>query len=406
MKSTAYFLVAALLAADQTAAAGEIPNSPWLLRVIDGSSRGADGVRLADVNGDRLPDIATGWEQGGVTRVYLHPGHDRARGSWPAVTAGKSTDVEDAVLADLDGDGAWDVVSCCEGRTRSVVVHWAPASDKAYLDPAGWKSAALPAAQGRMWMYCVPRQVDGRLGPDLIAGAKGEGAVIGWFEAPVDPRDLDGWKWHAVSPAGWIMSLEPIDMDGDGDEDILVTDRKGPLRGCRWLENPGPGEAQKQPWANHWVGGRDRENMFLTLADLDGDRKAEIIVPVKPQVLLCLKRGPRVADPWRETEIPMPANTGSAKGIACGDLDGDGRADLVFSCEGASGGLSGVMWLRQSGDASQPSWTAREMSGPAGIKFDRIELADLDGDGDLDVLTCEEQENKTGLGVFWYENPR
>ncbi len=32
---------------------------------------------------------------------------------------------------------------------------------------------------------------------------------------------------------------------------------------------------------------------------------------------------------------------------------------------------------------------------------------DLDGDGDLDVLTCEEDygENSAGLGVIWYENP-
>ncbi len=43
--------------------------APWRLNVIDDSSRGADGVKLADVNGDGLPDIATGWEEGGITRV-------------------------------------------------------------------------------------------------------------------------------------------------------------------------------------------------------------------------------------------------------------------------------------------------------------------------------------------------
>ena len=44
---------------------------PWRRHAIDGSSRGADGVRLADVNGDGRPDIATGWEEGGVIRAYL-----------------------------------------------------------------------------------------------------------------------------------------------------------------------------------------------------------------------------------------------------------------------------------------------------------------------------------------------
>ena len=42
------------------------------------------------------------------------------------------------------------------------------------------------------------------------------------------------------------------------------------------------------------------------------------------------------------------------------------------------------------------------MSGPEGVKFDRIELLDLDADGDLDIITCEESHQ---LGVFWYENP-
>ena len=55
--------------------------APWRLNVIDDTSRGADGVKLADVNGDGLPDIATGWEEGGVTRVYVNPGSRRSRGS-------------------------------------------------------------------------------------------------------------------------------------------------------------------------------------------------------------------------------------------------------------------------------------------------------------------------------------
>ena len=48
---------------------------PWKRHTIDSSSKaagklGADGVRLADVNGDGLLDITTGWEQGGAIVVY------------------------------------------------------------------------------------------------------------------------------------------------------------------------------------------------------------------------------------------------------------------------------------------------------------------------------------------------
>ena len=42
------------------------------------------------------------------------------------------------------------------------------------------------------------------------------------------------------------------------------------------------------------------------------------------------------------------------------------------------------------------------MGGQTGVKFDRIAPADLDGDGDMDLITCEERDQ---LGVIWYENP-
>ena len=47
-------------------------------------------------------------------------------------------------------------------------------------------------------------------------------------------------------------------------------------------------------------------------------------------------------------------------------------------------------------------WKSHEIGGPEGHKYDRIEMYDVDGDGDLDALCCEEVDQ---LGVFWYENP-
>ena len=136
--------------------------SPWPLHVIDDSFEGADGVRLADVNGDGILDIATGWEEGGLVRVYLNPGRERVKENWPAVTVGKVGSPEDAVLVDLDGDGAIDVVSCCEGKVKTVWVHWAPQEKGAYLDPDRWTVQAFPQTEGIIFLDVLPSDADRR----------------------------------------------------------------------------------------------------------------------------------------------------------------------------------------------------------------------------------------------------
>jgi hypothetical protein len=377
---------------------------PWKRHTIDDSSRGADGVRLADVNGDGLLDIATGWEEGGKIRVYRNPGPKKSKQLWPAVTVGNVRSPEDAVFVDLDRDGAFDVVSSCEGRNRTMFVHWAPREKGQYLSEKHWTTEAIPASAGkRSWMFCLPMQVDGRGGVDLVAAAKGKGAEIGWFESPRSPRKLAEWKWHPIYNAGWIMSLFARDMDGDRDLDLLTTDRKGGNRGCRWLENPGPGDAQKQLWKSHLIGGADREVMFMTPTDLDRDGRLDVLAAVRGGDLLFLRQVTPIS--WDAHTIRMPSETGTGKGVAVADIDLNGTLDIVFSCEN-SGGKSGVMWLsrRKSQPSTSGNWIAHEISGrKQGVKFDRIELVDFDGDGDFDVLTCEERDN---LGVVWYENPR
>ncbi len=389
---------------------GQVTGAPWVSHVIDDTSQGADGVRLGDLNGDGLLDIVTGWEEGGVTRAYLNPGPAGVEGNWLAVTVGRTPDVEDAVLADLDGDGRLEVVTSCEGRTRTIFVHWGPASREKLLDAAQWRTELLPPSRERMmWMFVVPADIDadGRL--DLIAGGKGPEAAIGWFRSPDDPRRLDRWEWNPIGPAGWIMSLEAVDIDSDGDLDILTTDRKGSSRGCRWLENPGHSAARTERWTNHFVGGRDHEIMFLSLGRVDGDDLEDIAAATRDAGLLLFLRNSGTQPRWTEVPLAMPKGVGTGKAAAVGDIDLDGRSDLVLSCEAAAGPLSGVVWLSAPDDPHDVAWNGRDISGPPGIKFDRLELVDIDADGDLDVLACEESEprdgHRHGLGVIWYENP-
>jgi hypothetical protein len=253
-------------------------------------------------------------------------------------------------------------------------------------------------------MFALPLQVDNRHGPDLIVASKAQGAAVGWLEAPKNPRELAAWKYHKLIDAGWIMSLVGNDLDGDGDTDLIVSDRRGKNRGVFWLENPGPrAVATGARWPEHRIGAATQEVMFLDVVDLDNDGRSEVLAAVKPAQILLMRQ---VADPkaaWKTQTIELPGqHLGTAKAVRAGDIDGDGRIDLVFSCEQATPPRAGVVWLSYTQSLTDSHWQLHPLSGPEGVKYDLIELVDLDSDGDLDVLTCEERAN---LGVIWYENP-
>jgi hypothetical protein len=375
----------------------------WERHTIDNSSRGADRIRIADINRDGHPDFVTGWEEGGQIRIAINPGPKNVKAKWPSVLVGSVASPEDAVFVDLDRDGAIDVVSSCEGKTRKMFVHWSPREESELLNHKAWATEPLSASEHKMmWMFCLPMQIDGQHGLDLIGAGKGPGAKIGWFQSPADARKLEQWTWYPIYDAGWIMSLYARDVDGDGDQDIITTDRKGKNRGCHWLENPGDLTAQQGTWNVHSIQA-DHEAMFATLVDVDQDGMEDIVACAKKPEKIHFYRRTSLRPPnWETHIINMPAKVGGAKAVEAADVDNDGHNDLIVTCEGAKQ-VSGMFWMSYDTSPTQADWTVHEIAGTRqGIKYDIVRMIDLDHDGDLDAITCEERDN---LGVFWYENP-
>lgn len=378
----------------------EFTPQAWPMHVIDSSLSGADGVKLYDVNHDGRDDIVTGWEESGVTKLYYHPGYIQATQPWPNEIVGETPSVEDAVCCDLDGDDVAEIIASCEGSERNIIVFDRQESQT-------WESTKLTSANDRMrWMYAECLQVDRKNGLDIIAGGKDDDAALGWFESPADPEDWQAWSWHQISDVGWIMSLLIADINQDGEMDIIISDRKGAARGCRWLENPGPGVDQTAPWKSHLVGGADLEVMFMDLMDLDGDDYPELVVSERTHQSIRIYSCPdHDGVVWHEKTIDLPKDIVHAKAVHCADVDGDQVIDMLVSSNTEGAENHGLLWL-DGASLRTNSPQFYPVAGRHTAKFDDIKTVDVDNDGDLDVLTCEENfgPDSRGLGIIWYEN--
>lgn len=136
--------------------------------------------------------------------------------------------------------------------------------------------------------------------------------------------------------------------------------------------------------------GQWREN--FQLVDLDGDGRLEIVTP--PPRLSAEEISAWKLDGLRWKKLPLqfedPLRLGFGfGGLSVGDLDGDGKLDMVFGTH--SGGLTFVKGLGGLRFRLEKSGLPREFASTA------VEFGDLDGDGRLDVVALSEQPERQNM---------
>jgi hypothetical protein len=102
-----------------------------------------------------------------------------------------------------------------------------------------------------------------------------------------------------------------------------------------------------------------------------------------------------LGDGWKR-HVVAPRGGLYALGGALGDVDGDGRVDLVV---GQALGARGIYWLRQP-ENPREKWSLHLVS-ERFEKYHDLVLADVDDDGDLELVGCS-QRSET---VFYYDIP-
>lgn len=217
-------------------------------------------------------------------------------------------------------------------------------------------------------------------GPHWYPGPHFREARALYAGEPVDPRTYSNHFFTF-----------PYDFDGDSWTDVLVIGFPG--RDARWYENPGPDFAQ--PWEAH-VAYAHVDNESPTFADLTGDGRPEIVCHAGGRFgwLAWDPAAPRA--PWVFHPLSPDLGLGNfVHGLGLGDVDGDGRLDL----------LEKDGWWRQPASlAGDPAWERHPVAFARGrIGGAQMHVVDVDGDGDGDVVTSLDAH---GFGLSWFEQVR
>ena len=292
-----------------------------------------------DVNADGWTDLLVVDFPGTPTWWFENP--RGTSGPWKKHTATPVTNNESPQYLDIDGDGRRELILAFapdpqepDGPARQM--GFAKPTDDPYAE---WTLHAVsePAAPGT-------QKYSHGLGVGDISG-DGHNDILcsdGWWEAP-QSTGSDAWAFHAA-PFGQAAHMHVYDYDGDGDADVLTSSPHA--YGIWWHEQLADGQ-----WKSHEIDKSFSQTHAVCVADINGDGLPDFVT------------GKRW---WAH---------------ASGDPGVDEPA--VFC------------WFELKRKDGRPEWIRHQFdhdSGP-GTQF---ELADVDGDGLIDVITS----NKKGVHFF------
>lgn len=173
------------------------------------------------------------------------------------------------------------------------------------------------------------------------------------------------------------------DYDGDGDLDVAVAVEYGVNR---LYLNEGKGKLR---WAKGALGHVVHDSEHVRAADFDGDGRLDLVFVVEDGAYHQLFLG-RAGGRFVEASDRLPERS-EGNALAVGDVNGDGRPDIVVGNSAEKGGSArNFLWLndpRRPGhfiDASADLPTAADDAAQG------IALADLDHDGDLDMVVANQ----------------
>ncbi len=357
------------------------PGAGFASFVVTTAAIGARYVHAADLDGDGDQDLLTASRDDGRILWFVNYSPHRTA-QLPASgqhSLGNYFIARHIIAADIDGDGDRDMLSVGD---QAFVWH-----ENNGAQPPSFTQHAIPAAiSGARWADAADLDRDGDL--DLILAATNSGTVYWYENNGAKPPTFT--ERVAVSELGGPRSAVAADIDRDGDIDIAVPSDED--HRLLWLENSG---ARPATFVPHTVEQASSANgYFRTVwpADMDRDGDIDLVSASSNggKLLLFTNNGARPPS-FGKREIGSAAYP---QHVHVDDVDGDGDPDVLLASEGDSD-----LSLFTNADGRAGSFVKSVIDDDA-PQIHAVVTGDADLDGDLDLFAAVEGSNSFN----WYEN--
>jgi hypothetical protein len=406
-----------------------ISDIAWTEHIIDDPSlgpndlAGSDGLEVADLDKDGYLDIVSVHEldtEYGIPKGYVRiawGSKDPFKWELTTLASGlEAPSAEDVDIEDADGDGWPDIIVACElahliyfknPTTNHRSVKWDRTIPEVSLNRGSYIRVFFADFNQDGKVEVVAANKGGE-NPEIIDAPLNN---ISIYQLPKEPLEGSKWKELVLTQVRIPINSQPLDLDQDGDIDIVVGSRGE--RRILWLENKGEFKFiehninfSSDLETGSWITGFN-----MDYADLNNDGRLDIVSSVWPSSVYALFQPVNHDEEWNIEKIGSIAPD-LLVSVSLADIDGDGDKD-IFSGSYSMGSrdkddvnnlnnaFGSVVWFENKNNSWKKNNILRRKRG----MYDKWIPLDLDGDSDIDFIGTRGNSQPYD-GVIWLEQIR